>query len=172
MSNESRRKLLKSIAAGSGAIVAGKSLPESWSRPIIDSVLLPAHATTSQATLVIPGATRTCNAGDAVFSTEYYIDHSGAVPVLVQGVTPAGPANRMVVDGTRSGTTETLNYTIATFGWQINIDCPSGAIFSIINNYTEPVIDTAGIGWTATFFNSRTASTRVITLSDIVLTQN
>jgi hypothetical protein len=43
-SSESRRKLLKSIAAGSGAIVAGKSLPESWSRPVVDSVMLPAHA--------------------------------------------------------------------------------------------------------------------------------
>jgi len=47
MSGTSRRKLLKSIAAGSGAIVAGKSLPESWSRPVVDSVLLPAHAQTS-----------------------------------------------------------------------------------------------------------------------------
>ena len=44
---KSRRKLLKSIAAGSGAIVAGKSLPDSWSRPAVDSVLLPAHAMTS-----------------------------------------------------------------------------------------------------------------------------
>lgn len=47
-SSESRRKLLKSIAAGSGAIVAGKSLPESWSRPVVDSVMLPVHAQTSQ----------------------------------------------------------------------------------------------------------------------------
>ena len=49
MSDKSRRKLLKSIAAGSGAIVAGKSLPESWSRPVVDSVMLPAHAQTSTA---------------------------------------------------------------------------------------------------------------------------
>ena len=47
MSDQSRRKLLKSIAAGSGAIVAGKSLPESWSKPVVDSVILPAHAQTS-----------------------------------------------------------------------------------------------------------------------------
>jgi len=46
-SDKSRRKLLKSIAAGSGAIVAGKSLPDSWSRPVVDSVMLPAHAQTS-----------------------------------------------------------------------------------------------------------------------------
>ncbi len=46
---DSRRKLLKSIAAGSGAVVAGKSLPESWSKPVVDSVMLPAHAETTEA---------------------------------------------------------------------------------------------------------------------------
>ena len=50
MSDKSRRKLLKSIAAGSGAIVAGKNLPESWSRPVVDSVMLPAHAETTTPT--------------------------------------------------------------------------------------------------------------------------
>jgi len=49
-SNDSRRKLLKSIAAGSGAVVAGKSLPESWSKPVIDSVMLPVHASTTDDT--------------------------------------------------------------------------------------------------------------------------
>ncbi|MCP4010195.1 MAG: hypothetical protein GY726_11865 [Proteobacteria bacterium] len=46
-SNDSRRKLLKSIAAGSGAVVAGKSLPDSWSKPVIDTVMIPAHAETT-----------------------------------------------------------------------------------------------------------------------------
>ncbi len=45
--NDSRRKLLKSIAAGSGAVVAGKTLPDAWTKPVVDSVLLPAHASTS-----------------------------------------------------------------------------------------------------------------------------
>lgn len=42
-----RRKLLKSLAAGSGAVIAGKSLPESWIKPVIDTVMLPAHAVTT-----------------------------------------------------------------------------------------------------------------------------
>jgi hypothetical protein len=46
-SNDCRRKLLKSIAIGSGAGVAGNSLPKSWSRPVISSVLLPVHAATT-----------------------------------------------------------------------------------------------------------------------------
>ena len=39
-----RRKLIKSLAAGS---IVGVSLPEKWSQPIINSVLLPAHAQTT-----------------------------------------------------------------------------------------------------------------------------
>ncbi|MFW2439298.1 MAG: hypothetical protein ACN4GR_07990 [Arenicellales bacterium] len=42
-----RRNLLKGIAMGSGAVLAGKTLPDSWSRPVVDSVMLPAHAQTS-----------------------------------------------------------------------------------------------------------------------------
>ncbi|HKI74283.1 MAG TPA: hypothetical protein VJ998_06560 [Pseudomonadales bacterium] len=49
MSDKNRRKLLKSLAAGSGAVIAGKTLPEHWNRPVIESVVLPAHAQTSAA---------------------------------------------------------------------------------------------------------------------------
>ena len=68
-SSESRRKLLKSIAAGGGAIVAGKSLPDKWTAPVVDSVLLPAHAQTS------PTPTTTA----APITTNYYcyIDAGG-----------------------------------------------------------------------------------------------
>lgn len=47
MSNSSRRQLLKALTSSSGAIVVGKSLPEEWTKPIIDSVVLPVHARTS-----------------------------------------------------------------------------------------------------------------------------
>ena len=49
MSDKARRKLLKTIVSGGGVIVAGKSLPESWTKPVVDSVMLPAHAETSPA---------------------------------------------------------------------------------------------------------------------------
>lgn len=52
-SNESRRKLLKSIATGSGAVIAGKNLPENWARPVVESVLLPLHAQTSGAEITL-----------------------------------------------------------------------------------------------------------------------
>ncbi|MCP3955487.1 MAG: hypothetical protein GY697_25185 [Desulfobacterales bacterium] len=58
-SNDSRRKLLKSIAAGSGAVVAGKSLPESWSKPVINSIMLPAHAQLTDGSGNLPGEVTT-----------------------------------------------------------------------------------------------------------------
>lgn len=39
-----RRQLLKALAGAGGVFAAGKSLPEKWMRPVVDAVLLPAHA--------------------------------------------------------------------------------------------------------------------------------
>lgn len=49
---EKRRKALKSILAGSGAVVTATVLQDKWSRPVVESILLPAHAQTSQALAV------------------------------------------------------------------------------------------------------------------------
>lgn len=43
----SRRKLLKSVVAGGGVLATGKLLPESWMKPVVQAVVLPAHAQTS-----------------------------------------------------------------------------------------------------------------------------
>ena len=48
---EGRRNVVKSIAAGSSAVIAGISPAESWVKPVIDSVLLPVHAATTDANL-------------------------------------------------------------------------------------------------------------------------
>jgi hypothetical protein len=45
--NSGRRKLLKSLTIGGAATVTAKSLPGEWKKPVIDTVLLPAHAQTS-----------------------------------------------------------------------------------------------------------------------------
>lgn len=39
-----RRRLLKALGGAGGTIAAGKVLPEKWTRPVVESVLLPAHA--------------------------------------------------------------------------------------------------------------------------------
>lgn len=75
--NDSRRKLLKSIAAGSGAVVAGKSLPESWSKPIIDSVVLPVHAETTDSS-GSSGGENTCCLTDGTYCDSIYFNSGSA----------------------------------------------------------------------------------------------
>jgi hypothetical protein len=48
--NQSRRKALKKIAVGVGALTGYSVLPQKWTQPIIDNIVLPAHAQTSGVT--------------------------------------------------------------------------------------------------------------------------
>lgn len=43
----SRRNILKTFSAGSGVVAAGSVLPEAWVKPIVNQVVLPAHAQTT-----------------------------------------------------------------------------------------------------------------------------
>jgi len=45
--SSARRRLLKSVVAGGGVLATGKLLPERWAEPVVQSVVLPAHAQTS-----------------------------------------------------------------------------------------------------------------------------
>lgn len=101
MSDQSRRKLLKSIAAGSGAIVAGKSLPESWSRPVVDSVMLPVHAQTSPQ----------CEQNPLSLSARLEWEEDGDADVVTLEIDPGfdganGPADVDVPLGNFEGTLE------------------------------------------------------------------
>ena len=49
-----RRKLLKSVAAGGSTLVVAKVLPDQWARPVVESVMLPAHAQTSSSSAFGP----------------------------------------------------------------------------------------------------------------------
>lgn len=46
-SSDSRRRLLKAILAGGGAVTTVKALPEKWTAPVMKTVILPAHAQTT-----------------------------------------------------------------------------------------------------------------------------
>lgn len=44
---KARRKILRGAAAGGGVAAGLHALPEKWASPVVDSVVLPAHAATS-----------------------------------------------------------------------------------------------------------------------------
>jgi hypothetical protein len=52
-----RRPLLKAIGTGIGGGVALTLLPKSWTRPVLHSVIVPAHAAASPAATTTPGTT-------------------------------------------------------------------------------------------------------------------
>lgn len=43
-----RRRVLKRLVAGGGVVATGKIMPDDWHRPVVESVILPAHAQTSE----------------------------------------------------------------------------------------------------------------------------
>ena len=42
-----RRRVLKRFLAGGGVVATGKMMPDDWSKPVVESVILPAHAQAS-----------------------------------------------------------------------------------------------------------------------------
>lgn len=83
-----RRKLLKTIAAGTGAVAAGKSLPENWSRPVVDAVVLPGHAQTSSR---VYAANLTVLLGSTEATSRMAGNGRGLLDVLVPGANAQAP---------------------------------------------------------------------------------
>lgn len=93
-----RRRLLKSIVAGGGAISATSQLPASWSRSVIESVVLPAHAQTTEAPLTPQQRTEILNPGDTWPAPENLV---GCVQINAFGA--AGTAGSDGDDGNPGG---------------------------------------------------------------------
>lgn len=47
---DARRKAVRAIVLGGGAVVGAKSVPSEWAAPIVNSVVLPVHAATTDDT--------------------------------------------------------------------------------------------------------------------------
>lgn len=76
-----RRTAMKKIAVGVGALAGISALPDKWTTPIVESIVLPAHARTSTHLVICPDLTLTLLNGT---------QSSETVAVRVQGcVTPA-----------------------------------------------------------------------------------
>lgn len=47
---QARRRILKRLVAGGGIVATERIIPQDWHRPVVESVILPAHAQTSPGT--------------------------------------------------------------------------------------------------------------------------
>jgi hypothetical protein len=92
--NPSRRRALKTIAAGS-AIAGGLALGGKWTRPVVDTVILPAHAQATNATAPATTAAPTTTACNTTLASARFVTHRDQngfydQPVRVEGsVSPA-----------------------------------------------------------------------------------
>lgn len=68
---ESKRKTLKTLLGSAGAVAGASALPEKWSKPLISSVVLPAHGQLSQ-----------CEQLD--FEADFFIEGGDSVRVFME----------------------------------------------------------------------------------------
>lgn len=108
MPNPTRRDFLKTASAITSLMVTAKALPETWTRPVINSVLLPAHAQlstiTSPASYSIQcGVLNLTNSGGGNYIVSFTytpVDSSGALDnQLVNTVYTVTDQNNTVLFG-------------------------------------------------------------------------
>jgi hypothetical protein len=111
-----RRKMLGMIAAGGGVLASQAHLPQTWRRPVVDSVLLPAHAVVSPADTTpatqLGCVTMTCIVTGWAGNTDFM---AGASSTTRQTTTSDGPNTQVgfittfLTNYTPTPYTETLN---------------------------------------------------------------
>ena len=127
--NPSRRKAVKTLIAGAGALAAYNTFPTNWSKPLIEVVFLPAHAATSGPSLHDPSD---LNDPCELTWVSGYQD-SNTVVIEVNGyVTPrTGDLPTTIVatgnpDATATSTVTTTTAADGTFSAQITLQTATG----------------------------------------------
>lgn len=122
-SSDYRRTILKSIAASSGVVVAGKSLPKSWSKPVIDSIVLPVHAEMTDSSDSGSGGETTTPAPCCLVEQQYCTRISPTLPDLKLYVTTDGT---ITIDVDSNAVPE----------FQVTIPCLGGDFSGTSGSYT------------------------------------
>jgi hypothetical protein len=167
-----KRSALKKIIAGGGVVGTAALLPTKWTRPLVEGVILPAHAVLSCTnSLTIPGNSNSCPFGSATISLAYYSidDVTGPCPVLVAGAQTQA-ANILIVD-VGQGTDPVINIEINVNGLirGATLNCTAGTGTSSDGPLTMQAL--SGATWNVAFTTTNTLTVDgTITHSDIVLT--
>ncbi|MCI5137621.1 MAG: hypothetical protein D3922_04220 [Candidatus Electrothrix sp. AR1] len=108
-----RRKTIKKLVVGVGALAGYSVLPTEWTKPIIEQIVLPAHAQTSA--LVTGDSPLTAPPAPPTTLATIFNRTGAGDPVTVNFESPVGPDSVAVADGDNE---------------QIEVSCPSMLNFS------------------------------------------
>ena len=127
---QKRRKLLSTIAAGGAAATL---LPQKWSKPVVDSVMLPAHAQMSPGVPSSSGGLVACTVTGWLFFTGTFTSSASSASSYSFSLVNAGTTNTGATIFVSSHTTSAAEYTFAAL---------SGTVTSI-GTHTGPATYTA-----------------------------
>ena len=113
----SRRCVLKGVVISGGAIIGMNSLPSKWVAPVIDAVILPVHAQTSDCTTSCLVAATYCE-GSGRSSITVVVSEDGSVEVSHQNGTEL-----TTVDACNGG-----SYSVTVTSSGLNVITLSGTI--------------------------------------------
>ena len=108
-SKSCRRSLLKKAAGGIAISAAGTTLPKQWTKPVVDSITLPAHAQTSGTTAAPSPAPISCSAAFITSIQNSPFPPPNFLPVSVSGQLLSGASGVTVsITATTTPTSTTL----------------------------------------------------------------
>lgn len=107
--SKNRRKVVKCLLGGSGGTLAGVSIPTSWTKPVVNAVILPVHATTS----VGGGGGETPG---SICSEQFCFNSDGYFFVI----NVEGDLISAIVSGVLDGSGEGVISSSGAFGFSIN----------------------------------------------------
>ena len=119
--NPTRRKLIKSAVAGGVVVTAAELMPTNWTKPVIQSVVLPAHAATTMLTYTV---TVTNNTMAQALTPAVVVVHGGGY--MVPGVGGMASAGLKILAET-GNPVEYIAESIAAGGMASHTDGPFGS---------------------------------------------
>jgi hypothetical protein len=158
--SRARRRLLKALAAGGGAVAATQVVPARWVKPIVDTVVVPAHAQASGPSMLVQlsvrddGAPETFNASGVADSALLAADNDLLVDGQATLINPPVPGQTVTLTlalaGGTDGDIDSLNPLV--------VPSDAGTGVATFGDISVQQDDTAGdppqdlfAGFTATF---------------------
>lgn len=126
---EKRRKALKKILAGSGTVVSAAAMQDKWAKPVIESVVLPAHAQTSVASYSVSVV--------ALLERNKFLDFFVPTADAVQATITTGPPTTTAAPTTKNICINVVGVTAAV---QVTVQ---GSSSLYTGNLTLPFGDSA-----------------------------